>query len=176
MLPLWILIGPRIRLFVTSYLLVLRMFWFTEGCGVCFFKVFNLHYHNECPWLYKSLSQFGGTKQKVDIICALPHTCTQATLNFSHSALLRSPDLILAVKAARMCFRSPLPCKIKSSWLDSTLPRQSRKLLMFESRFLKGAKKLQSSVFESLYENAFSWQYDFKMRSKVISTQWKLFL
>lgn len=33
------------------------------------FKVFNLYYHNEIPWLLKSLWQFTGAKQKVVFIC-----------------------------------------------------------------------------------------------------------
>lgn len=38
------------------------------------FKVFNLYYHNEIPWLSKSLWQFTGAKQKVVFICiASPH-------------------------------------------------------------------------------------------------------
>lgn len=38
------------------------------------FKVFNLYYHNEIPWLSKSLWQFTEAKQKVVFICiASPH-------------------------------------------------------------------------------------------------------
>lgn len=38
------------------------------------FKVFNLYYHNEIPWLSKSLWQFTEAKQKMVFICiASPH-------------------------------------------------------------------------------------------------------
>lgn len=70
-------------------------------------------------------------------------------------AFLRSPDLRLAVKATRMCFRSPHPCKIKSNRLDRAFPRRSQKLLMFERRFLKGAENFSPQYLKVLMKMHF---------------------